>query len=879
MMKRPKTIPVACFLSLAFFAMACAPGSIEEPSPGSSVEQIESDRSDSAEPPAASSHAANNDSDESTPPAPAAMDSGDIGDPPTASDGNTRPSAPPHHAHNGSPSLDTYCNTPPDDVDHSAMGHHRDPALAAEHMAAMNLLSPSDATHRAVRCGSWSNASVWEGGRIPDNDADVVIPAGIGLIYDLDSDVKLHFVRVDGLLEFATDRSTRMRVDTIIATPGSHFVVGTEETPLPPNVRATISIVDNGDLNPSVDPTRVSRGVVLHGDVSIRGTSKRPFAKIAQAPMAGETRIELLAEPTGWTVGDSVLIVGTRQNAGHATSGLGRSQDEIRRITAIQNTSLTLDKGLEFDHDVPNGYGLHTYAANMTRNVIFESEAPDGIRGHVMVMHSDSAWVRYASFIELGRTDRSRPVSDMNVSGRYPFHFHRSGTDLSRRMVVADGNVVMGGPGWGMVHHDSRAAVNRNVVYNVAGAGIVAEAGSEVGEWVGNLVTSITGASRGRFEEVMQAGKPGSLGEAYCAMSRAVYQRANVAANSKFGWTWEGRVGETTGNLAGGFVPARGSFRFDPIPLHDWTNTRHATTDVSEAGQDPDFLQIIDFRDNEAFAVETAVESSHRGAWYRPHTDIINEFINFTAWRVSTGIHFGNYTWDYTIRDSLFVGDGDGVGFSTLAKIENMNLVDTRVHNFEVGVFYSYMNFKGLFLNVEFKDVATRFRTNDGSQPITLISENDVDRSVTPSVQFDGDLPTLSPTMSSLTLHGRVTDSAGSYPFANYRHQSNPQGSLRDFDGYLARFSDDREQALRKGQGTQPVTKVISDHGALKKADGRWVTPVVFWVGDRVTGHNHPILVEFPLEGFDESFLEEHKIERFQLPSDVVDYLADAIPF
>ena len=50
---------------------------------------------------------------------------------------------------------------------------------------------------------------------------------------------------------------------------------------------------------------------------------------------------------------------------------------------------------------------------------------------------------------------------------------------------------------------------------------------------------------------------------------------------------------------------------------------------------------------------------------------------------------------------------------------------------------------------------------------------------------------------------------------------------------------------------------------------------VAFWVGDRFTGHNFPVRVDFPLEGFDEDFLRANQRESFELPSDRVSYLAD----
>ena len=245
-------------------------------------------------------------------------------------------------------------------------------------------------------------------------------------------------------------------------------------------------------------------------------------------------------------------------------------------------------------------------------------------------------------------------------------------------MVVADGNAVVGGPGWGIVHHDSRAAINHNVVFDIVGAGIVAEAGSEIGEWVGNLVTSITGGPNADDQaDVIDTHGPGAIGEAYTAMSRAVFQRNNIAANSKFGWVFEGRVGRESYGIAGGHVPARGSFVFDPMPLHDWNTTMgrgDLTSNRAEPGPDPDFMQFIDFRDNEGFALGLGMRSSHRGKYLREFCDIINEVIRFRLWRVKSGLQFHNYSWDYTFVDSLWLGEGSGIGFEGWAKIRKHEL-------------------------------------------------------------------------------------------------------------------------------------------------------------------------------------------------------------
>ena len=480
--------------------------------------------------------------------------------------------------------------------------------------------------------------------------------------------------------------------------------------------------------------------------------------------------------------------------------------------------------------------------------------------------------IRHAGFYDLGRSDRSRPVDDVsNRIGRYPLHVHRSGTD-ARQTVVVDGNVVQGGPGWGIVHHDSVAAVNHNVVFDIVGAGIVAEAGSEVGEWVGNLVTSIGGGTDVSVRDSLAGGfGPGARGECFTLMSRAVFQHENVAANCLVGWSFEGRIGRLTGYTAGGRVPARSAYRFDPLPLHDWD--RSSTNDDGFA--DPDFLQFVDFRDNEAFAVDTALRSSHRGTWYRPHTDIINEIVRFRAWNARQAMDFDSYSWDYTIRDSLFLGTGQGRGAQMFTKVENFNFVDTHFDHYRAAIGYAYTNDKGVLHNVTFGTIEDPVTFDETGVPMPVLDE--VVLLDQPSLKLDpGVSLTLTPSTAQLTLTGRVIDSAGEYPFATYRHWDgrgdvNDLADWRNMEGYTVQFR-------ASAPGGWSVEDLIALRGALQRDDGSWVMPVAFWIGDRITGRNHPVRIDFPLEGFDLALLEQHRIESFTLPSPDVEYVADQLP-
>ncbi|NET11204.1 MAG: hypothetical protein F6K16_42285, partial [Symploca sp. SIO2B6] len=156
---------------------------------------------------------------------------------------------------------------------HGNAPHPDDPAKHKEHVALFDLLPPEKATHRAINDGDWSDRSTWAGGSIPGEGADVFIPEGVAVTYDVGpgSNPELHYVRVNGELNFATDQDTAMKVDTLMTDVGSTFTIGTDANPMPDQFTASIEIANNGPITNfrNIDPMQLSRGVIIHGKVSI----------------------------------------------------------------------------------------------------------------------------------------------------------------------------------------------------------------------------------------------------------------------------------------------------------------------------------------------------------------------------------------------------------------------------------------------------------------------------------------------------------------------------------------------------------------------------------------------------------------------------------
>ncbi|MEO1188984.1 MAG: G8 domain-containing protein, partial [Pseudomonadota bacterium] len=400
------------------------------------------------------------------------------------------------------------------------------------HMAQVeNLASAKDATHVATKSGAWSDPSTWEDGKVPDANARVHIPEQYTVTYDEADAVPLDTVRVDGTLKWSQDKDTEMLVTTIVTSHGSTIEVGSMDDPMPSDIEATITFRDV-PLNKNADPEQLSNGLVAFGHVDIQGAKKESYVTLENGAKAGTNSVKVDGSLRNWEVGDTLLFVGT---------GSG-SRDETRTITSIEGDTITFDKALSYNHQPPAGHDFETYVGNLSRNVTFRSEDPDGVRGHIM-MHNGTPdpddgsinCVRYAAFEDLGRTDNGRVTgTNDNPIGRYPLHLHEIGTEPGAPTSMIEGNAVWGSKGWGIVQHSSHAMVNDNIVFETRGAGIVSEDGDETGMWMRNLVTSVSDHSN----SISGHDQVGAAGAAYENQSRVIIQQDNIAANAGIGWNF-----------------------------------------------------------------------------------------------------------------------------------------------------------------------------------------------------------------------------------------------------------------------------------------------------------------------------------------------------
>ncbi|MEM8809287.1 MAG: G8 domain-containing protein, partial [Cyanobacteria bacterium P01_G01_bin.38] len=634
---------------------------------------------------------------------------------------------------------------------HGDMTHGDDPAKMKGHQALMDLVPESQASHTAVKNGSWFAPSTWKGGKVPGNGANVMIKEGVSVRYDGESDARLRTVRLDGTLTFAHNKNTKMVVDTFVETPDGTLNIGTADNPIQADKTARIVIANNGDINTNWDPTQLSRGVITHGKVRIHGAEKTDHIALAKDAMEGDTELVFKSAPAGWQVGDQIVVGGTGYGWNGSDEDNSRFQDEVLTITQISGNRVSFTNNdiksgennvLRFDHtrpDIAEKNQLNLYVANTSRNVVIESEdgkdTPNQQRGHAMFMHNPDVDIRNAGFYNLGRSDKTKLVDDVgenvdgsngtgkNRRGRYGLHLHRTGAeDINGQAAIVKGNAVVDTPGWGIVHHDSHAILEDNVVFDVAGSGIVAESGNELGSWKNNITIKTTGIPWQQVEGQRDARNRkfdlGFRGEGYWVQGAAqVAMKDNVAVSSNetgitvFGDTLDPeddfRDKETikVKNLAPSVrskvaKPGQTEVDINDVPLRQLSGFESYNTNMGMRI----WAQMTNFDGNLEFSgVEPKTAHQARG-----------QIDNFKLWGNRWAGLNVSYSSNLDFKDGLIVGDPDdprgGDGLFHNHATFNTDYENLNVKGFNEGLHVEFLNEEKDFTQSSIKN--SRFSDN-----------------------------------------------------------------------------------------------------------------------------------------------------------------------
>ena len=400
--------------------------------------------------------------------------------------------------------------------------------MVQEYYLVNNLVS-QNITNETVDSGDWSDPTIWKDGKIPQDGARVLINKDHKVTINKTLTTKIRTIKLDGTLAFNPHQNTQLVVDTMVTSSGSTLRIGRPKVPVDANKSATIVISDYNEEgmitdNPDsidYDPLRIGQGILTNGLFFAYGSYKTPYREIKGSGVEkGDRVVEIEKAVTGWKVGDKVIVLGTSEEG---------NQSEIRTITEITDSAITLDRELDYDHIVPDTTldrvrpKLKVHIANLTRNIVIKTDPevlegkgdkndPNNVehRGHVLFMHNNNVNLKSVEFRDLGRTNKKYVLDETefesedanatvtkigtNQAARYPVHFHRAGLD-GKIGRIRD-CVVFKSPGWGYVNHSSNVIMRNNIAYGVYGSSFITEAGDENGKFIRNMAIETRGYGR-----------------------------------------------------------------------------------------------------------------------------------------------------------------------------------------------------------------------------------------------------------------------------------------------------------------------------------------------------------------------------------------------
>ncbi|MGQ0670205.1 MAG: G8 domain-containing protein [Actinomycetota bacterium] len=300
----------------------------------------------------------------------------------------------------------------------------------------------------------WSDPATW-GGTLPGPNSVVTIAKPVFL--DTSPQVAGVTIAEGGSLIFDPGASR-----TLTST-GNVVVMGRLQ--MRPSAASVVHKVSFANVNESnfvgggliVLGTDVGLWVPGSGVLDINGSPKLAWTRVAGAVAKGATTLQLSADPTGWQVGDEIVLTPTLA----PTSFTHYLAYDTTTIAAISGRTITLAQATVYDHPavaVAPGVTMTAEVLNLSRNVRIEG-APTG-RAHVWI-HSDQPQVVNHTQIRHVGPRKTSGNTTVGVLGRYGFHFHmaegQSGT-------VADGVVVRDAGNHAFVTHMSDGLTLRNCV-------------------------------------------------------------------------------------------------------------------------------------------------------------------------------------------------------------------------------------------------------------------------------------------------------------------------------------------------------------------------------------------------------------------------------
>ena len=312
----------------------------------------------------------------------------------------------------------------------------------------------------------WSDAATWPGKKVPGKDDVVTIEKDMDVVLDV-SPPPLHGLTINGKLSFADNKDLELTTEWIMLH--GELEIGTEAKPHTRNATITLTNnVPNEDIQ-----TMGDRGIMLMGGtLSLHGTEKNSWTKLAKTAAAGSTTIEVL-NPGDWKKGEQIVV---------ASTDFDPHQAEERTIAGVSGKVITLDQKLQYMH-----YGQVTFGVDergevgmLTRNIRIQASADaeqSFSGGHVMAMVGSTMKVSGVEFFRMGQHE--------NLA-RYPIHWHLVGDAPGQ--YIENSAIHHTFSRCVTVHGTNDVRVENNVAYDNVGHCYFLEDGVEHGnQYLNNL--------------------------------------------------------------------------------------------------------------------------------------------------------------------------------------------------------------------------------------------------------------------------------------------------------------------------------------------------------------------------------------------------------
>lgn len=286
--------------------------------------------------------------------------------------------------------------------------------------------------------GTWNDSANWYPNGVPGANDKVLIGEGVTIIYDLTaSSPDIYWIRCDGIWSVPGTDNTDLLVDTFVGTPTSLFRVASKGSRTTAGKTQHIRIsASRGNINVTLDTFKQSRGVVWMGATKICGRLPTAGIRVLNqfGPVKGATSLTLSSAPSGWNVGDTILVTPTKNGGWHRNQAqrfFNGWDTDIVTITSISGTTVNFTPALTYDHVAPTldttfagRVQPRAWVLNMSRDIVIETEdaanVPVPQRGHTMNMHTPDTYVSGVLFKNLGRTFKGEIRSGFgNIAANY----------------------------------------------------------------------------------------------------------------------------------------------------------------------------------------------------------------------------------------------------------------------------------------------------------------------------------------------------------------------------------------------------------------------------------------------------------------------------